>query len=97
MGIRFITIDGLEFNVPDKLYETEFQAIYADYVLLIGGNVGVGVMGKMGWDASHRNKFRGALKNVGIEIHKNPPDVLPGFELDSEGRVVRSNRGEFPL
>lgn len=96
METRSVNVDGLEFNVPDPLFESEFQVIYTGYILRIGGNVGVGVMGKMGWDASHRNKLRDALKKMVIEIHKDPPEVLPGFELDSEGRVVRANRGKFP-
>lgn len=97
MNKKLITIGAMELTLPERLYEHEFQAIYADYVLRIGGNAGIGFMGKMGWDVTHRSHFRNSLLAAGIEIHKDPPVVLPGFELDPNRGVVRVNRGKFPL
>lgn len=97
MNKKLITIGILELCISERLYEHEFQAIYADYVLRIGGNAGIGFMGKMGWDATQRGQFRNSLKEAGIEIHKDPPVVLPGFVFDPNEGVVRVNRGEFPL
>ena len=37
MLVRSVMIDGLEFDVRGRLYESEFKVIYADYVLQVGG------------------------------------------------------------
>jgi hypothetical protein len=97
MTKKFIFINGLEQTVPARIFESEFKALYVSYVQRIGGNAGVGFMGKMGWDASHKNRFRSALDAAGIKIEKDPPEILAGFELGPDGRVLRINRDKFPF
>ena len=47
MLVRSIMIDGLEFDIRGRLYESEFKVIYADYVLQVGGVLAQGLWG--GW------------------------------------------------
>jgi hypothetical protein len=91
-----ILIDDQEILASECIFVSEFQDLYVDYVQRIGGNNGLGFIGKLAWDASHKKAFRSALNKAGVMVQSDPPEILPGFELGLDGRIVRINRGKFP-
>ena len=68
------------------------KSLSKTFVPKVGGNKGFGLMGKMGWDLTYRDHLRRALITMGVEILKDPPELLPGFQFDESRRVVRINR-----
>ena len=98
MEMLTIEVLGLELKIPSTIYEADFNESFSKtFVPKVGGNKGFGLMGKMGWDLTYRDHLRRALITMGVEILKDPPELLPGFEFDESGKVVRINRKQFPF